>query len=102
MYTCVASMLALGALQSTSSVVSSTATAFFTSLRYTARLRSFSMMVLKVHATSRAVSGSPSCHLTPGRILKVQVFWSGESDQSSARPVSLEGRPSAPMATSVS
>ena len=60
------------------------------------------MIVLNVQATSRAVSGSPSCHFTPGRILKVHAFSSGESDQSSASPVSLDGRPSAPMATRVS
>ena len=60
------------------------------------------MMVLNVNATSRAVSGSPSCHFTPGRILNVHSFSSGESDQSSARPVSLDGSPSAPTATRVS
>ena len=60
------------------------------------------MMVLKVQATSRAVSGSPSCHVTPSRILKVHSFSSALSVQSSARPVSLDGRPSAPTATRVS
>ena len=43
------------------------------------------MIRLKVQAASAAVSGLPSDHFSPDRILKVQVRWSGEVVQEVAR-----------------
>ena len=40
-----------------------------------------SRMRLYVKATSRAVSGSPSCHFMPSRMWKVQVLPSSDVSQ---------------------
>ena len=44
------------------------------------------MIRLNEYAASRAVSGVPSLHVSPGRILYVQVVLSADSSQDSARP----------------
>src|ERR1700730_701645 len=46
----------------------------------------------KVHLTSAAVKGLPSCHLTPCRNLKVSVFLSPLQAQLSARSGTIESR----------
>ncbi len=72
-------MSALGADMSKRTVVASSATASLmsvTACRYD--VSPFLMITLYEKATSAAVSGWPSCHFTPGRILTVQVLPSGE------------------------
>src|ERR1700687_57819 len=46
----------------------------------------------KVHFTSLAVNGLPSCHLTPSRSLNVSLVWSGFHDQLVARSGTIESR----------
>src|SRR5258708_3638477 len=44
------------------------------------------MMAFQVKTTSAEVNGRPSLQRVPLRSLKVQVFWSGATNQDSARP----------------
>src|SRR5262249_9354776 len=46
----------------------------------------------QVHLTSRAVKGLPSCHLTPGRNLKVSSLPSSLHDQLRARSGTIDSR----------
>ena len=75
-------MPALGALVVMTSVASSGAVTSVTPVRYWMYAQCcVSRMRLYVKATSRAVSGSPSCHFMPSRMWKVQVLPSSEVSQ---------------------
>src|SRR5713226_4610885 len=58
--------------------------------------RSFSLdlpcSMSHVHLTSWAVNGLPSCHLTPGRSLKVSAVLSSSHDHWLARSGTIESR----------
>src|SRR5450830_728519 len=51
-----------------------------------------SITMSKVHLTSLAVKGLPSCHLTPSRNLKLSFVWSVFQDQLVARSGTMESR----------
>ena len=47
----------------------------------------------QVHLTSAAVNGFPSCHLTPGRRLKLRPVPAASHDQSVAKSGTIEASP---------